>query len=172
MFPEPNKRPVSSLKCCFMLGLKFYAPALLSCKRKAKVKKSDLILNEFHKRHQVRAPYLKCPHGGVCDYNMVKVSWTHLFPFKSSSAETFSWHHRGAEDPPPLFVHSGSDQSRGCHHLPSKIFTQIKHSPRILSHPHRVAWGRHHKPYRCVLIRHLGHLLSGLSNRLMAREWS
>ncbi len=48
----------------------------------------------------------------------------------------------------------------GCHQPPSKIFTQIKHSARILSHPHCVAWGRHHKPYRLLLVHHLGHLLS------------
>lgn len=34
---------------------------------------------------------------------------------------------------------------------PSTIFTQIKHSGRILSGPRRVARGRHHKPYRSSL---------------------
>lgn len=43
---------------------------------------------------------------------------------------------------------------------PSKIFTQIKHSSRILSGPRRVARGRHHKPYHPLLVHLLGHLLS------------
>lgn len=84
-FPEPNKRPVSSFKCWFVLGLKFCALAPLSCRSCDSFSaqtKSYLIL--FYKLHEASAPYLKCPQGGVCDYNIVKV-W--LNPGSGGSTE-------------------------------------------------------------------------------------